>query len=189
MKKDIIVLLDNGHGKKTPGKRSPLWSDGTQLFEWEYTRKLCDTISLKLQELNIRSIKIVTEDEDISLSERANRVNNFCKQGDCILVSIHCNAGKGTGWECWTTTKKNNSDKLANIFVETFKELFPDKKCRGHKEKDFTILYKSNCPCVLTENFFMDTESDCKFLMSTEGFDRIVDFHVKSILKYLEYNI
>lgn len=152
-------------------------------------RKLCDSIVLKLKELDICSVKIVTEDDDIPLSERANRVNKFCEKEDCFLVSIHCNAGKGTGWECWTTTKKNNSDKLANVFVETFKELFPDKKCRGHKEKDFTILYKSNCPCVLTENFFMDTESDCKFLMSTEGFDRIVDFHVKSILKYLEYNI
>jgi N-acetylmuramoyl-L-alanine amidase len=189
MDKPKIVLLDNGHGKETAGKRSPIWKDGSQLFEWEYARKLCDAIFLKLQELNIYSVKVVPEDDDISLTERANRVNRFCEQGDCILISIHCNAGNGTGWECWTTTKKNNSDKLANIFVETFKDLFPDKKCRGHKEKDFTILYKSNCPCVLTENFFMDTESDCKFLMSIEGFDKIVDLHVKSILRYLEYNI
>lgn len=188
MDKPKIVLLDNGHGKETAGKRSPMWKDGSQLFEWEYTRKLCDAIFLKLQELNIYAVKIVTEDNDISLSERANRVNRFCEQGNCILISIHCNAGKGTGWECWTTSSKNNSDKLTNIFVETFKELFPDKKCRGHKEKDFTILYKSNCPSILTENFFMDTEEDCIFLMSKKGFDAIVDLHVQSILKYIGNN-
>lgn len=36
MRKTKIVLLDNGHGKETSGKRSPLWKDGSQLFEWEY---------------------------------------------------------------------------------------------------------------------------------------------------------
>ena len=185
MKKDIVVLLDNGHGKETPGKRSPLWSDGTQLFEWEYNRKLVDAIFIKLNNLGINCAKIVTEQEDISLSERTKRINRFCETSNCIMISVHCNAGKGTGWECFTTKKKNNSDELANVFVETFKELFKDKKCRGHKEEDFTILYKSNCPCVLTENFFMDTESDCKFLLSKKGFDRIVDFHVASILNYI----
>ena len=185
MEKKTIVLLDNGHGKETEGKRSPVWKDGTQLFEWEYNRKLCDAIFIKLNELNIPAVKIVVEDTDVSLSERARRVNRFCEKENCFLVSIHCNAGGGTGWECWTTTKKNNSDKLAEVFVETFKDMFPDKKCRGHKEKDFTILYKSNCPCVLTENFFMDTESDCKFLMSKEGFNKVVDLHVNSIIKYL----
>ena len=70
--------------------------------------------------------------------------------------------------------------------VETFKKDFPDKRCRGHKEKNFTIIYKANCPCVLTENFFMDTESDCKFLLSEEGFNRVVDLHVNSIIKYME---
>lgn len=185
MENKKIVLLDNGHGKETAGKRSPVWKDGTQLFEWEYNRKLCDAIYIKLNNLNIPAVKIVTEDKDISLSERANRVNRFCKNDDCFLVSIHCNAGGGVGWECWTNTKKDGSDKLAMAFVDTFKEMFPDKKCRGHKEKDFTILYKSSCPSVLTENFFMDTESDCKYLLSKKGFDEIVDLHVNSIVKYL----
>lgn len=185
MKKNILVLLDNGHGKETPGKRSPVWSDGTQLFEWEYNRKLVDAIFIKLNKIGINCAKIVTEQEDITLTERAKRINRFCKNNECIMISVHCNAGKGSGWECFTTKSKNNSDNLALVFVETFKELFTDKKCRGHKEENFTILYKSNCPCVLTENFFMDTESDCKFLMSKEGFDRIVDLHVKSIEKYI----
>ena len=30
----LTVILDNGHGKDTPGKRSPVWTDGAQLFEW-----------------------------------------------------------------------------------------------------------------------------------------------------------
>lgn len=36
------ILIDNGHGNNTPGKRSP---DG-RLLEWAYTREIAD-ISLK----------------------------------------------------------------------------------------------------------------------------------------------
>ena len=32
-----IVILDNGHGEETAGKRSPVWSDGKQLFEGNLT--------------------------------------------------------------------------------------------------------------------------------------------------------
>ena len=189
MNNKILILLDNGHGVNTPGKRSPIWKDGTQLFEWEYTRKIVDAIIMKLNAYGIESIKLVPEDKEIALSERASRANKYCNRNKCILISVHCNAGGGTGWEIFTTKSKNNSDKLANVFVDTYKECFPDKRCRGHKEENFTLLFKTNCPCVLTENFFMDTESDCKFLMSNEGFNRIVDFHVKSIVNYInKYN-
>lgn len=186
MNKNITILLDNGHGKETPGKRSPVWKDGSQLLEWEYNRRVVDAIMIKLEELGIKAVKIVPEDKDISLTERANRVNKICQTTRCIMISVHCNGGGGTGWEIYTTTKKNNSDKLAEVFVETYKENFKDKRCRGHKEKNFTVIYRSNCPCVLTENFFMDTESDCKFLLSEEGFNRVVDLHVDAIVKYIE---
>ena len=120
-------------------------------------------------------------------------MNELVKKQSCILVSVHCNAGGGTGWEIWTTTKKNNSDKLAQCFIDTYKEQFPNwntkrhiEKLRGHKEKDWTLLYMSNCPCVLTENWFMDTESNCKWLLSEEGFDQVCTLHVNAIKKYLE---
>ena len=56
-----------------------------------------------------------------------------------------------------------------------------DKKfqLRGHKEKNFTLIYKCACPCVLTENFFYDNEDECKFMLSNEGLDRIVKLHVE----------
>ena len=34
------ILIDNGHGENTPGKRSP---DG-KLREWEYTRRIADMV-------------------------------------------------------------------------------------------------------------------------------------------------
>lgn len=191
--KDILVILDNGHGKETPGKRSPLWSDGTQLFEWEYTRKVVKEVSKRLTNCGVDNYILVPGESSPSLSVRAQQVNELVKKQSCILVSVHCNAGGGTGWEIWTTTKKNNSDKLAQCFIDTYKEQFPNwntkghiEKLRGHKEKDWTLLYLSNCPCVLTENWFMDTESNCKWLLSEEGFNQVCTLHVNAIKKYLE---
>lgn len=184
----MLVLLDNGHGKETPGKRSPVWKDGTsQIFEWEYTRRLTKEIQYELTKLGIDSIRIVDGDEDVKLSARARIVNEYCKKDRCILVSVHLNATpNATGWEVWTTKKENNSDKLAQYFLDVFPEIFPDEKLRGAKEEDFTLLYKSNCPCVLTENFFMDSLKDKELLQSQDGFNKIVKLHVEAIKKYME---
>lgn len=65
------VLLDNGHGNNTPGKRSP---DG-RLTEWDYTREIADRVADRLQSAGIDSTRIVTEDTDISLEERVRRAN------------------------------------------------------------------------------------------------------------------
>ena len=56
-------------------------------------------------------------------------------------------------------------DSIQNLsFENIFPDIFPDKKLRGHKEKDFTLLYKVNCPCVLTENFFYDNKEECLWM-------------------------
>lgn len=184
-KQPITIILDNGHGKETPGKRSPNWEQGV-LYEWEYTRRLVHAIQTKLIALNIPSYKLVLEPSDVPLSERARRVNEMCKNQRCILISVHLNAGGGTGWEVWSTTSKNNSDHLADCFCGEFSKIFPKEKLRGAKEENYTLLYKSNCPCVITENFFMDYKKDYNLLNTVEGFNKIVDLHVKAIQKYLE---
>jgi len=51
------------------------------------------------------------------------------------------------------------------------------------KESDFYILKKTNCPAVLTENLFMDTENDCRFIMSEQGRKIIANLHVEAIKK------
>ena len=78
MKKTII--LDNGHGIETPGKRSPIWKDGTQLFEWEFNRDVVRHIASKLTALGFDVRVIVPESSDISLSERVRRTNAICKE-------------------------------------------------------------------------------------------------------------
>ncbi len=65
------ILIDNGHGNNTPGKRSP---DG-RLLEWTYTREIADRVAARLQSAGISSMRLVTEDTYISLEERIGRAN------------------------------------------------------------------------------------------------------------------
>lgn len=114
-----IVLLDNGHGKETAGKRSPVWSDGSQLFEWEFNRDIVRRISEKLEADGIPYRILVPEETDISLTERARRANEIAKEnnGKAYVLSIHANAGGGTGWEVYTSPGQTPSDAIATVFL------------------------------------------------------------------------
>jgi N-acetylmuramoyl-L-alanine amidase len=190
------ILLDPGHGKETPGKRSPKWEDGTQLFEWEYVREIAKRVLAELKAKGVDAEQIVTEDKDVSLTERCNRANKIAQKvgiNDTLLVSIHCNAanGKASGWEIHTSPGKTKSDEYADVFwFEAQATLPKGTKMRGDftdGDKDwdsnFTVLTKSKCPAVLTENLFMDNKSDCAYLLSEEGKNAIVKLHVNAILK------
>ncbi|WP_283392925.1 hypothetical protein [Photobacterium phosphoreum] len=81
-----FILLDPGHGGvingnyQTPGKRSPLWSDGSQLFEGEFNRAITQGISQALTLCGIENKIIVPELEDISLQTRVRRANHLVTQ-------------------------------------------------------------------------------------------------------------
>ena len=54
------------------------------------------------------------------------------------------------------------------------------------KESQFYILKHTKCPAVLSENFFMDTERDCRFIMSHEGRERIAEVHFRAIKRIFD---
>ena len=48
-------------------------------------------------------------------------------------------------------------------------------------EENYTIIYASKCPAILTENLFQDNKTDAAFLMTDEGREIIADIHVNAI--------
>ena len=130
-----VILLDNGHASTTPGKRSPIWDDGYQFFEYEFNRDVVKRIAKELDKLGIKYEIITPEvDVDVKLTTRANRVNNFCKKygtAKCLLISVHANAGaNGTwcnarGWSVYTTKGVTKSDAIATLFYNEAESLLP----------------------------------------------------------------
>ena len=194
-----VILIDAGHGKDTPGKRSP----DSSLMEWEFNREIAKRVQKILLSYGWDTRLIVEDDRDMSLKQRYLKVNKICDEygvGNVILVSVHVNAAgdgskwlNGRGWECWTTVGQTNSDKLAEELYKSAKLHLPDTIMRmdksdgdSDKEKNFTLLYKAKCPAVLTENLFMDNKKECEWLISEEGKKTITNIHVDGILKYIE---
>lgn len=187
------VLIDNGHGSNTKGKRSP---DG-RLMEYAYAREIAEMVVYELKKNGIDAERIVREESDVPLSERCRRVNEY-KASEAILISIHCNAaGSGgwmaaRGWEAWTSVGQTKADKLATCLYEAAEEVLSGMKIRKDmsdgdpdKEEGFYILRHTKCPAVLTENLFQDNKEDVDFLLSPEGKKAIVNLHVQGIRKYL----
>ena len=191
-----IVILDNGHGKETAGKRSPIWSDGSQLFEWEFNRDIVRRIAEKLQDDGVPYRILVPEENDISLSERVKRANEIAKEnnGKVYVLSVHANAGGGTGWEVYTSPGETKADAIATVFAEEAQRVFVPDGWRMRfdyadsdpdKEAAFYILKHTSCPAIVTENFFMDTEKDCRFMLSDAGRERIAKIHYEAIKRIL----
>ena len=187
-----LIILDNGHGKETAGKRSPVWSDGSQLFEWEFNRDIVKRIARELKKADIPFETLVPEDTDVPLQERCRRANKLTASphGHAVLLSVHGNAGCGTGWEAYTSRGRTDADSIAtDLYNFAEKEFGKDGwKIRKDitdgdpdKEANFYILKYSLCPAVLTENFFMDNENDCRFMISEEGRERIAKIHIEAI--------
>lgn len=196
MKKKWIILLDNGHGIETPGKRTSFKEFLDKIVEWAYTRRLARAIRDKLLDCNIDCRLLVPEDQDVPLKIRAERANSIAAAAgpkNCLLVSIHLNAARSEnqakGWEIHTSPGTTASDRHADVFWNEAKALLGDKtRMRGDYtdgdrdwDSHFYILKKTVCPAVLTENLFMNHEDDCRFLASDEGFKTIVDIHTNAI--------
>lgn len=192
------ILIDNGHGLNTSGKRSP---DG-KFLEAIYNREIAKRIVAELQNKGYDAELLVQESEDISLQERVRRTNELCQtlgKSNVILISIHVNAaGDGskwmnaTGWSCYTCKGQTQSDTLANCLYEAAIKNFPGRRIRtDYSDKDpdweenFYILRHSLCPAVLTENFFMDSHSDLEYLQSKDGKQAVVDTHAEGIMEWL----
>lgn len=190
------VLIDNGHGENTPGKRSP---DG-RLREWAYSREIADMVVAGLRKKGIDAERIVKEDTDVPLSERCRRANAIYKETGkkAILISIHCNAvGSGVSWmdaRGWSVFVSNNasanSKKLATVLCEMAESMNlqvrrPTPK-QPYWEHNLAICRDTNCPAILTENFFQDNKEDVEYLLSREGKEVITQIHIDGIIKYLE---
>lgn len=194
----MIVILDGGHGSNTPGKRSP---DG-KLLEYKWAREIVDRLLIEFEKVNIKAVKLVPEEIDISLKERVRRANQIYKDNNkqAILISIHCNAagsdGKwhnASGWSVFVAPNaSNNSKRLARDLYEEVEHLNLKGNRSVPKEKywvqSLAMCRDTNCPAVLTENMFQDNKEDVAFLLSEEGKQKIIETHVQGVLKYLNGN-
>ncbi len=201
-KSKYLWIFDNGHGGiidgvyQTPGKRSPIWSDGSQLFEGEFNRAIVDRLVDYCKIKNIDYVNLVDTQEDVPLSERTKKANEIYRESEkpCIYVSVHANgytSESANGWEVYTSEGETKSDDIATVLFNEADREFPNYTMRKDtysdgdvdKEANFYVLIHTAMPAILSENFFMTNERECNLLMSESGRDRIAKIHIEMINK------
>ena len=201
---NYVWVLDAGHGGmidgvyQTEGKRSPVWEDGSQLFEGVSNRDFILRISKELESRDISYINLVDTEIDTPLPIRTELANSLYKterggkNRKMIYVSVHSDAfskRSAHGWSVYTSPGQTKSDIVADIIGKKWKEIFPKQKLRSDntdgdidKEAKFWVLTKTLMPAVLTENFFMTNPKECKeLLMKEEGRQKIAKLHYEAI--------
>lgn len=192
----MIVLIDNGHGAETAGKRSP---DGS-LLEYAWTRACAKDVKRMVAEKGYDARLLVPEDTDISLKKRCNRANEICKANgtkNVILVSIHNDAAGSDGkWH----NARGMSARVAYNASQNSKRLAKTIMCQakansltgnrfvpavGYWEQNLAICRDTFCPAVLVECLFQDNKEDVAYLLSDKGRLKIAETIACAIDEYV----
>ncbi|MGB0981325.1 MAG: N-acetylmuramoyl-L-alanine amidase [Winogradskyella sp.] len=104
----------------------------------------------------------------MTLQTRLRRANRY-PANNSLNLSIHANAGGGTGSEMCTFEGFTQSDRFATVFGQEFESEFPNEKLRKDwidgdldKERNFYVLKHTKMPAVLTENFLWIRKESAK---------------------------
>src|SRR5690606_26902274 len=126
-----------------------------------------------------------TTDKTIRLAERTKLANNSNAN---MFVSIHVNAGGGTGIETWwqsNAPEAQKSNALAkNIQNELVKET--NVRDRGIKDGNLHVNRETNMPSALVEVGFIDNSNDAAKLKQERYRNQIPTGIVNGIKKYFQ---
>ena len=177
-----ILVLDAGHGFNTAGKQTMNGSRGI-VKEWTMNDSVVRKITSILSAYNVTIHR--TDDPsgktDISLAERVRRCNSYKPD---LFVSIHENAGGGTGTEVyWHTYGTAEDKKIASIVAPKLASK-TGLRNRGVKQAQFAVL-GCNATAILVEGGFMDTVSDYEIITSENGQQQYAEAVAESIIEYL----
>lgn len=100
-----------------------------------------------------------------------------------LFVSIHINAGGGTGSEVLIYGEGGKAEQCANIMAPLIAEA-GDWTNRGVKVQNIQVLRDTNMPAILTENGFIDNAQDHQKLQQELWLDLIAEAHVMGICSY-----
>ena len=192
-----LYIIDNGHGgliegeHQTAGKRSPKDADGNVvIYEGVNNRINANLLIEEMERVNIRCVKLVDTNYDISLAKRVSDANEIARKDKCIFISIHSNAaGNGLEWanargisvhiapNCSAKTS-DFSEVIAAELKENFKEM---TRWRGIKVDNFYVLRKTNHPAILLEIGFHDNQIDAEKMQSDEWRNALVKSIIDAI--------
>jgi N-acetylmuramoyl-L-alanine amidase len=173
----VKIFIDPGHGGSDPG------AVGNGLKEKDLTLAISKKIRDKLANYEGVQVKLSREsDTSLSLKQRTDMANAW---GADYLISVHINAGGGTGFESYTYNASYNGKQETNrkrsiLHAEIMRQL-NGVRDRGMKEANLHMVRESKMESVLTENLFIDNVNDATLLKQDNFLDKIAQGHVNGL--------
>lgn len=174
------IYLDPGHGGSDPG------AVGNGLREKDLTLD----IGLRARNYLTTNFNVYvrmsrTTDVTRSLTYRTDDANAW---GADIFVSIHINAGGGTGFESFVYPGVGSrtltlQDKV-HWHVVTNMRSIASVTDRGQKQANFHVLRETSMPAVLTENLFIDRSYDAGLLKRSDFRQATARGHARGIASF-----
>lgn len=171
-------MIDPGHGGRDPGAVANGLEEKTLVL----------TIARRIKQVLVEHYNVdvrMTRDDDrfVTLGQRAKLANDW---GADYFLSIHINAGGGSGFESfiYTNTSAKTKSYQKVMHEEITGRLYG--KDRGMKKANFAVLRKTNMPAILTENLFIDNAEDSRSLKDSTVIKAIAQGHVNGLMKLLK---
>ena len=121
-----------------------------------------------------------TGDTFPSLQQRTNAANSW---GADYFLSIHINAGGGTGFESFV-------DKGAGTETLNYQSIIHEEiakvigiRDRGKKQARYHVVHASKMSALLTENGFIDTTSDADKMKDQNWVNTVARGHVNGLAR------
>ena len=160
----LLVVVDAGHNYSGVDTGAT----GNGLREQDITYYIAEELKPMLERngftviMTRNSLKenVSTESVSASLARRAEIAN---RSGADIFVSIHCNAGGGTGTETYYCTGSGAGKVLAGFIQDGMIDEVGLRN-RGVKKARYAVLRNTNMVSALVETGFIDSANDAKYL-------------------------
>ncbi|MGE1115677.1 N-acetylmuramoyl-L-alanine amidase family protein [Priestia megaterium] len=176
------IILDPGHGGEDPGAIS--FENG--LREKDITLKIALYTKDFLLKNYVVNVKLTREnDVFVKLRERSKIAKRF--KAD-FFISIHVNAGGGTGFESYIFLKTQDltlafQQSLHKEIIKTLNQQHSNIPDRGLKRANYLVLRETPMPAVLTENLFI--EQDFELLKNEMFLKKLGEAHARGIANFL----
>lgn len=151
----MLVCIDPGHGGDDPGAAH------SGLVEKNLTLQIAREMDIALRRgYVVETLMTRTADTSVSLLDRVRRANDArCD----LFLSVHVNAGGGTGFESFihpqAPEKTQNLRRVIHTEIMTFLRTL-NITDRGMKTANFYVLRTTHMPAILVESLFIDHPQD-----------------------------
>ena len=184
----MLICLDAGHGKYTPGKRCLKSIDPGETREWTLNSRIADKVQDRLEDYNCQTMRVddPTGETDVSLGTRVTQAN---QAGADVYVSIHHNAGinGGSGGGIVIYTCHNPQRQSVILQKAVYQHTVDATELKGNRaspmaEANLYVLNNTKMPAILGEFGFMDSNHDTPIILTEDFATQVADGIVAALV-------